>query len=493
MNRQPLEQTHTNYDTVTAMIQILPKPVQKVPQQKLVLERAPPQPPSPEGVDLTVYQPIIAPFNIKKKRAATEFSRQGQAMAKRSRMFDVQGWEPPHNRGSAKALAAQNIAALAASVRSGRSGGQSTMDSVRADWEMQDKKPAAALHSIESYQVHNRHESFRLPYESADTLDSDGFTQGQLKQHADFYAAASKQREDTCALKMKTLALQEEIAQSQRRVKERERQKERAQSQPRAMEREQHDGMAREQRLIRECQQQKRPLQQQQQEMALKQRRIRDPEQQMQRVRLPERPVEDSEAARRRRLASALFGSNSISRATEKEAPKPKPSPSTNSRGPAQSAPDRRGADQKPQKKTVRRTSAQLLAVARPTPSSSGVPRAMATSSQAFLQSLPFSNNGAQVATHHGTASQRQHFGGPLPALVAAGVDTNSAAARQPFGAHFPATLTDPMALLRQQQQQQQQQNLALMGFPQQAMVGLPGGNNNVDLQQFMMMQQQFQ
>ena len=482
--RNPLQQTHTNYDTGALGVQELSKPIQPH-QQKIAFERAP-RPPSPEIIDLTVCQPKIAPNifgNIKKKRTAADSFRRGQTLSKCSRIISLQGREPhqdghsPH--GSAKALAAHSIAALAESVRSGRPGGQNTMDIVRADWEMQDRKPAAVSNS-----VHSRHEPVRHPYESAHAQEGDRLTQDQLKQHAEYYAAAAKQREEARLLKMKTLALQAEIAESQRRVSERKIQEERAQAQRRAMERAQREGMAREQRLMKERQQQ-----QQQQQQQRRRQEERALEQQIQKVGLPEHPVEDSEAARRRRLASALFGSNSVSKTTAKEASAPKPSLLTDRRGPTKNAPDRRGREQKPQKETIRRTSAPLLAVARPTTSSSRVPQAMATS-QTFRGSLPFSNNRENL----GSASHQQHFGGPLSALVA-GVDPNSAAAIQQFGAHFPVPVTDPMVLLHQQQQQEQQHNLALTGFPQQAMTGLSAGNNNnVDLQQFMMMQQrQFQ
>ena len=450
--------------------------------QKLAVEPIIPGPPAQNVVDLTVdesddpnkakFPPVKRSAILSQKRAACDSSWHDLESAKRPRAVDGLEWEPHRKMPalqSAKDFAAQNIAALAESVRSGRSGGQSTMDIVHADWEVLQRKPAAVSDSLEAHRRRGQPNMIRHPADFPNAVETrDSIQDQEVRQQARYFGATLRHYNDALLLRRKTMELQEEVALPKGRVSE-WRGDGRRHSQWRSMENtEQAAGAVGNQLLLRESKQRQQG-----------QQTISVVEHQVQQRRFP---VDDSEALRRQRLANALFGSNTVSKTRVERNAEAKMISST-AQGDRANAPAQRKLKENAQNEAIRRTPAPLLAVTRPKPSQAG-PQMM-VSYQSFFGNIPSSTNAI-----HGASQEQTRFGGQITSLLSTGVDRNRTVAPQQVGAQFPTVLapgTNSMDPLKQQQQQ----NFSMMGF--QAVAGFPNADNSVDMQQFLLMNQRFQ
>ena len=491
------------------------------------------------------YRPKIAPIMLEmkpraetkhtsKKRATASF-KHGQTMSKRCRMVHIQSWkpmhpnEPVHSRMSAKARAANSIESLAARLRLGET---SKMDAVRTDWDIQDREATreslsairdrrephilkadaverrpignpdnrihvmhipddatcteygSKMHSRVDYpdtkmhgrddsartdcgsKMHGRHGSARMDCGSQlrGLGDFARMEADQRRQEAAYYAAASRQQEEKRAMKRQSLALQEEIALSQQRMYQRE-------------------------------------LQMKMVEKAASQ---------------------DQEAARRRRLADALFGSNTVSKKKiAQKVPKATLAATRGLDAPQRDAPVRRGsvparlepaqavprvaartapARREPVQnvsRTVRRVPVAPLPIARSTtaqdPSADPLPLSQGAPQQ-YRAAFPVADPSVDpMIIFH----QQQHHPAVAPSFDPMIMFQQQEQLQQRHR-QTAAPSADPMIMFQRQQQQidpsvdpmvlfqqQQQQNLAFMGFSQQ--LDLPP---SFDYQQYMMMQQ---
>lgn len=400
--------------------------------------------------------------NTKRKADAL---RHGQTMSKRCRMVSTDAVIPAvPPRGSTKAHAHNSIHALAASVRSGDT---TTIDTMHNGWEEHAEDTKATrdssfynsssresgeqqagsaefnrMVSPVSERSNNSMYGFddgarKYPGNEAALMDAASRRQDhfeleekQRRQKAAYFAAAAKQREAGRALKRQTMTLDEEIAKSAERL--------------RSCEREQQRRAGREDELARARQHLRSRAGDQHRKMEMP-------------------PREDQEAARRRRLAEALYGSNTVAkRKEEQKAPRSAQDPRI------------RCLDAPQRDAPAQCQPSQERAIGRPktTPLPFEVPQQysnyLSHSGSAFQQ--PFQQQ-------HDAASQQQYR---------ATSHQNGAPFQQQYGAPFlmAASIDNSMTMFQQQPQQQYQTS----GLPQQS--GIPDAVSSMDFQQFLMMQQ---